>query len=40
LEAVDAELVGNWGILIRWNDGHGTGIYAWGLLAEWATTTD
>lgn len=36
LAAVDAELMGNWGILVRWNDGHDTGIYAWGLLAEWA----
>ena len=36
LAAVGAELVGNWGILIRWNDGHETGIFAWGLLDEWS----
>jgi DUF971 family protein len=36
LRAVDAELVGNWGLLIRWNDGHDTGIYAWSVLARWA----
>jgi DUF971 family protein len=35
LRAADAELVGNWGILIRWNDGHDTGIYSWTLLAAW-----
>ena len=36
LRAVDAELIGNWGILVRWNDGHDTGIYAWTLLAGWS----
>jgi DUF971 family protein len=36
LRAVDAELVGNWGLLIRWNDGHDTGIYAWSILAGWS----
>ena len=25
-----------WGISLRWNDGHETGIYAWGLLRNWA----
>jgi DUF971 family protein len=36
LEAVGAELVGGWGVSIRWNDGHDTGIYAWGVLRAWA----
>lgn len=36
LRAVDAELVGNWGLQITWHDGHSTGIYAWGLLRAWA----
>jgi DUF971 family protein len=36
LEAVGAELVGGWGLSIRWNDGHDTGIYAWGVLRAWA----
>ncbi len=34
LEARGAELVGNWGILIRWSDGHDTGIFSWALLAQ------
>jgi DUF971 family protein len=36
LEATAAELVGAWGLSLRWNDGHDTGIYAWGMLREWA----
>jgi DUF971 family protein len=36
LEARDAELVGGWGLSIRWNDGHDTGIYAWSVLRAWA----
>ena len=36
LAAVNAELVGNWGVTIAWNDGHDTGIFAWGMLSEWA----
>jgi len=28
----DAELVGAWGISLRWNDGHSTGIYSWDFL--------
>ena len=36
LEALDAELVGGWGMSIRWNDGHDTGIYAWSVLRAWA----
>jgi ATP-binding protein involved in chromosome partitioning len=35
LRAVDAELVGAWGLLIRWNDGHETGIFSWGVLRNW-----
>jgi DUF971 family protein len=35
ISAVDAELHGNWGIAIRWSDGHDTGIYAWELLRSW-----
>ncbi|MEO5901763.1 MAG: DUF971 domain-containing protein [Ilumatobacteraceae bacterium] len=31
----DAELVGAWGLSIRWSDGHDTGIYAWSVLREW-----
>ena len=36
LAATGAELVGAWGISLRWNDRHETGIYAWGLLRNWA----
>jgi DUF971 family protein len=36
LTAIDAELVGNWGLTIRWSDGHETGIYAWSILRAWA----
>jgi DUF971 family protein len=36
LAAVDAHLVGGWGLSIRWNDGHDTGIYAWSILRAWA----
>ena len=36
LAALNAVLVGNWGITIAWNDGHDTGIFAWGMLSEWA----
>ena len=35
LTAVDAELVGGWGVTIRWSDGHGTGIFAWSILRAW-----
>jgi DUF971 family protein len=35
VSAVDAELHGNWGIAIRWSDGHETGIYSWELLRRW-----
>ena len=30
----DAELVGAWGLSIRWSDGHSTGIYSWELLRD------
>jgi DUF971 family protein len=35
LRVEGAELVGNWGIQLRWNDGHETGIYSWELLRLW-----
>lgn len=35
LEIVHAELTGGWGLSIRWNDGHDTGIYAWDVLRTW-----
>ena len=36
LAATGADLVGAWGLTITWNDGHSTGIFAWGLLRNWA----
>ena len=36
LRAEDAELVGAWGLRVTWNDGHGTGIYAWDVLRAWS----
>lgn len=35
IAAVGAEMHGNWGITIRWSDGHDTGIYAWEHLRRW-----
>ncbi|MFM8237118.1 MAG: DUF971 domain-containing protein [Actinomycetota bacterium] len=35
ITAIDAELVGGWGLSIRWSDGHSTGIYAWSILRMW-----
>lgn len=32
---VDAELAGNWGISLRWSDGHENGIYSWDALRDW-----
>lgn len=29
LEIHDAELIGAWGLSVRWNDGHETGVYTW-----------
>ena len=34
LVALDAELVGNYAIKIRFSDGHETGIYSWDYLRE------
>ncbi|MCA9296642.1 MAG: DUF971 domain-containing protein [Phycisphaerales bacterium] len=34
LAAVDAELVGNYALRIRFTDGHSTGIYSWTYLRE------
>jgi len=34
LVAVDAEMVGNYAIRIRFSDGHDTGICSWGYLRE------
>ena len=36
LTALDAHLVGAWGMSIHWSDGHQTGIYAWSILRAWA----
>ena len=36
LRAEGADLVGAWGISVRWNDGHSTGIYAWDVLRAWS----
>ena len=35
IRVVDAELHGNWGVAVRWSDGHDTGIYAWEHLRTW-----
>lgn len=35
IAVTDAALHGNWGIAIRWSDGHDTGIYAWDHLRRW-----
>ena len=40
LEADGAELVGAWGISMRWNDRHETGIYSWALLRNWTRAGD
>jgi DUF971 family protein len=34
LVAVDAELVGNYAIKIKFSDGHETGLYTWAYLRE------
>ncbi len=34
IAAEGAELVGNYGLRIRFNDGHSTGIYSWSYLRE------
>ena len=33
----DAELHGAWGLVIRWNDGHATGIFPFESLRNWHT---
>ena len=40
LTALDAHLVGGWGLSIRWSDGHETGIYAWSILRAWRGLDD
>ena len=35
ISVASAELHGNWGITIRWSDGHDTGIYGWDYLRRW-----
>lgn len=35
LRLEDAELIGAWGVTLRWNDGHSTGIFSWELLRHW-----
>lgn len=35
ISILDAELHGNWGISVRWSDGHDTGIFAWSHLRTW-----
>lgn len=35
LEVTGAELVGGWGLSLRWNDRHETGIYSWETLRAW-----
>ena len=34
LTAIDAELVGQYAVRIRFSDGHDTGIFSWGYLRE------
>lgn len=38
LAAEGAELVGNYALRIRFNDGHDTGLYGWALLRELAAS--
>jgi DUF971 family protein len=35
LQVDDAELIGGWGVSLRWNDRHETGIYPWEVLRSW-----
>ena len=35
LRVEDAEFTGNYGLQLRWNDGHETGIFTWELLRRW-----
>jgi DUF971 family protein len=34
LHVESAQFVGAWGLAIRWDDGHDTGIYSWDLLRQ------
>jgi len=36
LSVTHAELSGAWGLSIRWNDGHDTGIFPWTSIRRWA----
>ena len=29
------ELVGSYALRVRWSDGHGTGLFTWGVLKQW-----
>jgi DUF971 family protein len=40
LRISDAELHGAWGLGIRWNDGHQTGIYPFEALRRWSEQPD
>jgi DUF971 family protein len=40
LRVEGAELVGAWGLSLRWNDGHSTGIFAWEILRRWRPGAD
>lgn len=40
LSVAGAELVGNWGLQFRWNDGHQTGIYPWSVLRSWCPCSE
>ena len=40
LTALDAELVGNYAIRIRFSDGHDTGIFSWQYLREIAPESE
>ena len=35
LRVEDAEFAGNYGLHLRWNDGHRTGIFSWEMLRRW-----
>jgi DUF971 family protein len=40
LAVEDAQLVGAWGLSLRWNDGHATGIYPWDGLRRWCADAE
>lgn len=35
-----AELAGNWGLQLTWDDGHATGIFPWDALRQWCDERD